>query len=183
MFFTRLPGSYKFGFNVNTQGVMMVTPWLTYWLTHGYEVLIKALIPKLVASPGSQYQIFQSKNWLLRFSYACKELLYHTCSHHTYITLKCIIHAFCVWKKICQENIFSSDRSPYSDGGLLYIYPQQQPLFQILTQSTDAIDVTSVTLSRLNSINAIDVTRCKFMLIECSNVPMFQWSNVHMFKC
>ena len=38
------------------------------------------------------------------------------------------------------------------------IHPQQ-PLFQILTQSIDAIDVTSVTLSRLNSINAIDVTR------------------------
>ena len=32
--------------------------------------------------------------------------------------------------------------------------------FQIFTQSIDAIDVTSVTPSRLNSINAIDVTRC-----------------------
>ena len=31
--------------------------------------------------------------------------------------------------------------------------------FQIFTQSLDAIDVTSVTLSRLNSINTIDVTR------------------------
>ena len=31
--------------------------------------------------------------------------------------------------------------------------------FQIFTQSLDAIDVTSVTLSRLNSINAIDVKR------------------------
>ena len=39
-----------------------------------------------------------------------------------------------------------------------YIYIR--PLFQIFTQSLDAIDVTSVTLSRLNSINAIDVTRC-----------------------
>ena len=39
----------------------------------------------------------------------------------------------------------------------IYIYPH--PLFQIFTQSLDAIDVTSVTLSRLNSINAIDVTR------------------------
>ena len=37
--------------------------------------------------------------------------------------------------------------------------PWQRPLFQIFTQSLDAIDVTSVTLSRLNSINAIDVTR------------------------
>ena len=36
----------------------------------------------------------------------------------------------------------------------------QRPLFQIFTQSLDAIDVTSVTLSCLNSINAIDVTRC-----------------------
>ena len=51
----------------------------------------------------------------------------------------------------------SSDRSSCSDDGLLYIYPH--PLFQIFTQSLDAIDVTSVTLSRLNSINAIDVTR------------------------
>ena len=55
--------------------------------------------------------------------------------------------------------VVSSDRSSYSDDGLLYIRQQQQ-LFQILTQSIDAIDVTSVTLSRLNSINAIDVTRC-----------------------
>ena len=48
----------------------------------------------------------------------------------------------------------SSDRSSYSDVGLLHVQ-----LFQIFTQSIDAIDVTSVTLSRLNSINAIDVTR------------------------
>ena len=39
----------------------------------------------------------------------------------------------------------------------IYIYPR--PLFQIFTQSLDAIDVTSVTLRHLNSINAIDVTR------------------------
>ena len=48
----------------------------------------------------------------------------------------------------------SSDRSSCSDDGLVYIHP----LFEIFTQSLDAIDVTSVTLSRLNSINAIDVT-------------------------
>ena len=45
------------------------------------------------------------------------------------------------------------------------IYPR--PLFQTFTQSIDAIDVTSVTLSRLNSINAIDVTRCWMKLIQC----------------
>ena len=56
-----------------------------------------------------------------------------------------------------KSGIVSSDRSSYSDDGLLYIYPQRQ-LFQIFTQSIDAIDVTSVTLCRLNSINAIDVT-------------------------
>ena len=41
------------------------------------------------------------------------------------------------------------------------IYPRQQQrqLFQIFTQSIDAINVTKVTLSRLSSINAIDVTR------------------------
>ena len=40
-----------------------------------------------------------------------------------------------------------------------YIYPR--PLFQIFTQSIDAIDVTSVTLSCLNSVNAIDVNKVK----------------------
>ena len=50
----------------------------------------------------------------------------------------------------------SSDRSSYSDDGLLYIRQWQQH-FQIFTQSIDAIDVTSVTLCRLDSINAIDV--------------------------
>ena len=48
--------------------------------------------------------------------------------------------------------------------------------------SIDAIDVTNVTLSRLNSINAIDVTR-SWLNVECSNVPMFQCSNVTMFQC
>ena len=37
-----------------------------------------------------------------------------------------------------------------------------QPLFQIFTQSIDAIDVRRITLSHLNSVNAIDVTR-----VEC----------------
>ena len=43
----------------------------------------------------------------------------------------------------------------------IYNNPQQwqRQLSQIFTQSIDAIDVTRVTLSRLNSINAIDVTR------------------------
>ena len=53
----------------------------------------------------------------------------------------------------------SSDRSSCSDDGLLYIRAAQRQLFQIFTQSLAAIDVTSVTLSCLNSINAIDVTR------------------------
>ena len=43
---------------------------------------------------------------------------------------------------------------------IIYIYIYIHPLFQIFTQSLDAIDVTIVTLSHLNSINAIDVTRC-----------------------
>ena len=49
----------------------------------------------------------------------------------------------------------SSDRSSYSDVVLL----DTVQLSQIFTQSIDTIDVTRVTLSRLNSINAIDVTR------------------------
>ena len=62
---------------------------------------------------------------------------------------------------ILHENrvIVSSDRSSDSDDGLLYIRQRQQ-FFQIFTQSIDAIEVTSVTLSHLTSINAIDVTRC-----------------------
>ena len=53
-------------------------------------------------------------------------------------------------------NFVSSDRSSYSDVVLL----ETAQLFQIFAQSIDATDVTSVTLSRFNSINAIDVTRC-----------------------
>ena len=56
--------------------------------------------------------------------------------------------------------VISSDRSSCTDDGLFYIYIYtSRPLFQIFTQSIDAIDVTSVTLRRLNSNNAIDVTR------------------------
>ena len=65
----------------------------------------------------------------------------------------------------------------YSDDVLVYIYPRQ--LFQIFTQSIDAIGVTSVTLSCSNNINAIDVTRC-WLNVECSNVQMFQCSNLQM---
>ena len=52
--------------------------------------------------------------------------------------------------------LISSDRSSYSDAVIL----DTVLLSQIFIQSIDAIDVTSVTLSCLNSINAIDVTRC-----------------------
>ena len=43
---------------------------------------------------------------------------------------------------------------------MMVYYISEAATFQIFTQSIDAIDVTSVTLSRLNSINEIDVTRC-----------------------
>ena len=49
----------------------------------------------------------------------------------------------------------SSNRSSLRYDVLSYIYPQ--PPFHIFTQSIDAIDVRRVTLSRLNSINAIDI--------------------------
>ena len=42
---------------------------------------------------------------------------------------------------------------------MVYYISGSNPLFQIFTQSLEAIDVTSVTLKRLNSINADDVTR------------------------
>ena len=48
------------------------------------------------------------------------------------------------------------------------------PLFQIFTQSIDAIDVKRVTLCCLNSINAIDVARGE---CQMSNVKL-QMSNV-----
>ena len=66
----------------------------------------------------------------------------------------------------------SSDRSSYSDVVLQHIFR--------FSQSIDATDVTSVTLSHLNSINAIDVTRCRLMLIECR---MFKCCNDPIFKC
>ena len=69
--------------------------------------------------------------------------------------------------QFCQELFVSSDRSSYSDDGLVYIHP----LFEIFTHSNDAIDITSVTLSRLNSINAIDVTclrvECRISNVKC----------------
>ena len=68
---------------------------------------------------------------------------------------------FILWSYL--SSFVSSDRSSCSDDGLLYIYLPGH-FFQIFTQSIDAIDVTSVTLSRLNSVNAIDVTRCKLRL-------------------
>ena len=50
--------------------------------------------------------------------------------------------------------------------------------------------VTSVTLSRLNSINTIDVTRAdwcwlnvKCSMFQCSNVQMLKCSNVQISKC
>ena len=51
--------------------------------------------------------------------------------------------------------LVGSNRSSCSDVVLL----ETVHLFQIFTQSIDAIDVTSVTLSRLNIINDIDVTK------------------------
>ena len=60
------------------------------------------------------------------------------------------------------NDFVSSDRSSYCDDVLLYIYIHS--LFGIFNQSiVDAIDVTSNTQSRLNSINIIDVitVKCK----------------------
>ena len=51
-----------------------------------------------------------------------------------------------------------------------YISRQRQQLFQIFTQSIGVIEVTSVTRSRLNSIIAIDVTRCWGYLGDISGI-------------
>ena len=72
--------------------------------------------------------------------------------------------------------------------GLLHVHCelQQWQLFQIFTQSLDAIDVTSVTLSRLYSINAIDVTRvtreCRMLNVYWSIGPLVRWSIGHFFR-
>ena len=64
--------------------------------------------------------------------------------------------SFCEISNVIFRSILvSSDRGPYSEDSLLYI----QQLFQIFIQSINAIDFKSVTLSRLNRINAIDVKR------------------------
>ena len=63
----------------------------------------------------------------------------------------------------------SSDRSSYSDDGFLYVYIRN-PLFLIFTQSIEAIDVTSVTLSRSNSIH--------WSMLHWSIGPLVQWLNV-----
>ena len=72
-----------------------------------------------------------------------------------------------------RQGVFSSDRSSYSDIVLLYIYISGH-FFHIFTQSIAAIDVTTVTLSRCNSINAIDVTRWR--LVHWSSGPLAHWS-------
>ena len=102
----------------------------------------------------------------------------------------------CVWKHAAASGsvellqyFSSSSGVPVhgsSKGGA--IIHTSRPLFQIFTESIDAIDVTSVTLSCLNIINAIDVTRRKLMLIECqifqcSNDPMFKCFNIPMIQC
>ena len=70
---------------------------------------------------------------------------------------------------VVHTHFVSSDRSSYSDDGLLFIRQRQQ-LFQIFTQSIDVIDVTSVNLSRLNSIIAIDVTRLALSATQIDSI-------------
>ena len=63
----------------------------------------------------------------------------------------------------CKDKLVSGHSLLAPTGALIvimvYYISAQRQLFQIFTRSIDAIDVTSVTLSRLNSINAIGVTR------------------------
>ena len=74
---------------------------------------------------------------------------------------RCQLHSgpFARCKQSAGHTIYfvSSYRSSYSDDGLIII----RLLFLIFTQSIDAIDVTRVTLSRLNGLDVIDVTRVK----------------------
>ena len=59
---------------------------------------------------------------------------------------------------------------------MCYYISSRQPLFEIFTQSIDAIDVKSVTLSRSNSINAIDVTWVTYPLVHWFIGPLVHWS-------
>ena len=72
-------------------------------------------------------------------------------------------------------DLISSDKSSYSDDVLLYI----TALSQIFIQSIDAIDVTFVTLSRLNGINAIDVTRVECQSHSSHFFSLSQERNLH----
>ena len=82
-----------------------------------------------------------------------------------------------------QERIIlfiSSDRSSCTDDGLLYI--RSSTHFFRFGAFMPFYTVTSVTLSRFNSINAIEVKIC-WLNVECSNVQIFKCSNVQIFQC
>ena len=76
--------------------------------------------------------------------------------------------------------IVSSGRSSLRYDVLLHYKYQSaaRPLFQIFTQSIDAIDVTRVTLSRLNSINASDV-KCLMSM----RLNLFVGAYLRSFSC
>ena len=86
-FFTRVSVSNEFGFNVNTQGVMMVTPWLPYWLTHGYEVRNGHPTPRI--------------GWLVCMLHAKIIPVLYAHSSYEYICIShtCIIHIYTGWPK------------------------------------------------------------------------------------
>ena len=103
-----------------------------------------------------RHQLQKNKLWLtiviIQHFQAAALISHHLPTPHQFLRIISVLY-FSSLEYL--PHIISSDRSSYSDNGLLYVQ-----LFQIFTQSIDAIDVTSDTLSRLNIINAIIVTRC-----------------------
>ena len=79
---------------------------------------------------------------------------------------------------------FSSDRSSYSDNGLLYIHPWRQPLFQIFTQSINAKCHSKSLKQYQCNWESQENVQCRMAnvqwsfgpLLHCSIVPLFHWS-------
>ena len=91
--------------------------------------------------------ILRRIDWL---RFCCVQILSATSNHSEYLSYIQIA-------EIQRHNFLLAPTGALIVTLCYYTYVQ---LFQIFTQSIDAIHVTSVTLSRLNSINAIDVTSC-----------------------
>ena len=102
--------------------------------------------------------------------------VYHT---HTIISTVCGTLLWTVHWYLFQGNLLAPTGALVMM--MVYYISIQRPLFQIFTQSPDAMDVTSVTLSRLNNLQMLKCSNTP--MFKCSNNRIFKWSNDQMFKC